>query len=312
MWWNKPGITHSYVKYKIDQTEVLVGGRLDFKGCDPNFFKSVDGWLVVTESWIPYPLSANVRWFPWKELSENFPDTVLFGTLKTLHHWIKDLKISRIYLHCDGGTHRAPSTLGAFLKAYYSPQEAQTIINQREVIHNELSGYVGANGEFYPHPLEYVEGKMMADPKLPFLIKAIVENPDSDLDTICRSLLKMYLPDNLLSPEELAERTQLRSNQEFFQQQKKLLNQEGFQFSDSPYGEFDALYQGNPTAIFLINPQYPYNPQVFINIKLRKGLNVLVVGPTSGEVFSQTTFPFSCTTWKQHGEILWAWAKSQK
>lgn len=307
MWWTKSKRPLTYVKYKVDDTEVLVGPRLDGMGCDPDFFKSIDGWLVVTESWVEYPVTANVRWFPWKESTENFPDTTLFGSLHTLNHWIKKLKLKRIYIHCDLGTHRAPSTFGAFLRAFYSPTEATKIVSEREVHNNQVLGYEDAQKKLNSHPLEYIDGKFESDPKLPFLVRAIIGSWDSDLETILKYRLKEFLPDNLLSPEDLAERLEQRSNQVFFEECKTTLKTQGYKFEDSQYGEFRAeAANGEMVAVFLINPAYPYNPRNFVEMNLKQGRPVLVVAHQENEIFEDSRLDF--TTYSQNENLRWAFA----
>jgi hypothetical protein len=307
MWWTQAKKPLTYVKYQVDDTEVLVGPRLDGMGCDPDFFKSVHGWLVVTEGWVEYPISANVRWFPWKETTENFPDTVLFGSLHTLHHWIKQLKLPRIYIHCDLGTHRAPSTFGAFLRAFYSPVEATKIVDQREVYNNQALGYEDDQKRLNSHPLEYIDSKFEADPKLPYLVRAIVGSWEMDLDSILKYRLKEYLPDNLLNPEDLAERLEFHSNQDFFNEGKEKLKTLGYKFDDHHYGEFRAeAPNGTQVAVFMINPIYPYNPRNFVEMNLQQGRPVLVVAQQDHEIFEDARLDF--TTDSQNMDLRWAFA----
>jgi hypothetical protein len=306
MWWTKPNRPLTYVKYKVDETEVLVGPRLDGMGCAPEFFKSIDGWLVVTESWVEYPITANVRWFPWKESTETFPDTTLFGSLHTLHHWIKQLKLARIYIHCDLGTHRAPSTLGAFLRAFYTPTEATRIINEREVHNNQVLGYEN-DGKLNSHPLEYIDSKFEEEPKLPFLIRAIVGSWDTDLESILKYRLKEFLPDDLLSEEDLTERLEKQSNQYFFEECKAKLKNLGYTFDESPYGEFKAeAASGHMVAVFMINPKYPYNPRNFVEMNLKQNRPVLVIADKTHEIFSDDRLEFTNDLLSH--ELRWAFA----
>lgn len=307
MWWEQPKKPLTYVKYLVDDTEVLVGPRLDGMGCTPEFFQSINGWLVVTEGWVEYPITANVRWFPWKETTENFPDTALFGSLHTLHHWIKQLKLPRIYIHCDLGTHRAPSTFGAFLRAFYSPVEATKIIEAREVHNNQVLGYEDENKRLNSHPLEYIDGKFQADPKLPFLVRAIIGSWDTDLDTILKYRLKEFLPDDLLDPNDLAERLEFHSNQHFFNDQKDILKIRGYKFDDSHYGEFRAeASNGQQVAVFMINPIYPYNPRNFVEMNLKQGRPVLVIAHKDHEIFNDDRLEFINDSTNM--DLQWAFA----
>jgi len=193
-----------YVSFKIKDTEVLIGPRLISKGTDPSFFQSIQGFLVVTESYIEYPPTANVRWFPWLEGTKEFPEEVLFGGLKTLNNWINELKLNKIYIHCDLGSHRAPSILGAFLKAYFTDQESNKIINNADISHAQ--NYYWKFDQLMNHPLKYIETKFQLVPTLPYLIKAIIDNPNNDLSTILSRDLPERLPDHLISKDQLKER----------------------------------------------------------------------------------------------------------
>lgn len=307
MWWNEEKRPLTYVKYQVDDTEVLVGPRLDGMGCTPEFFNSINGWLVVTESWVEYPVTANVRWFPWKEMTENFPDTTLFGSLHTLHHWIKQLKLARIYIHCDLGTHRAPSTFGAFLRAFYTPVEATKIINEREVHNNKVLGYENEQKQLNSHPLEYIDSKFEADPKLPYLVRSIIGSWESDLDSILKYRLKEFLPDDLLNPEQLAERLEKSSNEYFFDECKNQLKSLGYKFEETPHGEFRAeASNGQEVAIFMINPEYPYNPRNFVEMNLKKDRPVLVIADPGSALFEDSRLDF--TTDSQTLELRWAFA----
>jgi hypothetical protein len=222
----------NYVSFKIKNTEVLIGPRMITYGTDPTFFKSIDGFLVVTETYIEYPPESNVRWFPWLEGAKEFPEEVLFGGLKTLNNWINEISLKKVYIHCDLGSHRAPSILGAFLKAYFTDDESNKIIENADISH--ATTYYWKFDQLMNNPIKYIETKFKLIPTLPFLIKAIVANTNSDLSTILsRDLIKL-LPDDLVSKNELKERIQKRNRLELITIAKDYLKTNGYIRIDDP------------------------------------------------------------------------------
>jgi len=73
---------------------------------------SVTDRLVKTNS--EFRRSA---WVPWIEAK--YPtEEVVFGSLMTLRHWVEDLKLSNIYIHCDAGSHRSPTIMGFYMNSF--------------------------------------------------------------------------------------------------------------------------------------------------------------------------------------------------
>lgn len=217
MWWKSENDDKvSYISYRVNQTEVLVGPKLDKRGCTYDFFKSVSGWLVVTESYVEYPIEANVRWFPWKEIIEEFPDHAIYGSLKMLNYWINELKLPRVYIHCDNGTHRAPSVFGAFLSGYYSDIQSE-IIKNRKVVRRKGHPAIGRDGKVHAEPDRYFKTKTSKLPLLSTMVRMIVERPSESLDQILKSTfdnrpLGTYTPEEkaLYDQEQIAEAKQIR------------------------------------------------------------------------------------------------------
>lgn len=122
------------IKYTVkekDGREVVfvVGPRLDcyFQEKIETLAKykiNIEGILSVTDRIVrtnsSYKKSA---WFPWIE--GKYPtEEVVFGSLTTLRHWVEDLRLSTIYIHCDAGSHRSPTIMGFYLYAFSSRIES--------------------------------------------------------------------------------------------------------------------------------------------------------------------------------------------
>lgn len=160
-WWTK-GHKDYYDIYKVGDTEVIIAGRPDMKGVGTEFFQSVDAWMNLSDRFIEYP-AVRYAWFPWVEDGRAPPKELLYGALKTLHYWIDQLKLKRIYVHCDAGTHRSPSTFGAYLHAYHG--DTRDEIAKGVKLINKPRGY-------YSCPNVYWNSYLEEFPQLLELIKA--------------------------------------------------------------------------------------------------------------------------------------------
>ena len=228
-----------YHYYTVDQTTVVIGPRHTTRGTDPDFFNSFDGFLVVTESYIEYPINKNVRWFPWKEITEKFADTTLFGSLKTLNHWINELKLKKIYIHCDGGTHRAPSVFGAFLYAYHKNQMKSICEN---VKYAKIDSYYKSKSDGLNNadPYSIFYSKVEEMPTLPYFINYIISNPDEDLEA-CIAYRK-NLPYDLLNDVEKKEYIVKNKINHFYNTTKHFLKKiKKYNFENNDFSEFDVM-----------------------------------------------------------------------
>lgn len=182
-WYSRDkGFIPRMASYVVGNTTIYVGGRPDYRpeGIDKDFVSSVEGWLSVTDRFIAYPPTAVSAWFPWRESGPPSPE-VLYGTLKTLNYWIKELRLKTIYLNCDAGTHRSPSVFGAYLSTYY-PDEVEKIVAS-VVLHNK-------NPEHHSCPKKYWDSYVVQYPELNRLTQCILNANDDpnwgyeSLDTI--------------------------------------------------------------------------------------------------------------------------------
>lgn len=163
-----------YSEYKLTfkaephrEVTILVGPRPDAHGCTKEFYDSIEGWISVTARFIEYPPGAEMRWFPWPE-NKHCPPEVFFSVSKQLLHWLSAGK-SRIYIHCDAGTHRAPTVLGAFLK------------------YNRYVDFVSLRPENREHisdAREYIDAHLMAFPGDHMLLKYVNLVIEKDLESI--------------------------------------------------------------------------------------------------------------------------------
>lgn len=257
-WWEGETRPLGYVSFKVRNTDVIIGRRLDRSGVNNDFFNSIDGFLVVTESYIEYPISANVRWFPWKEGIDLMPDYVLYGGLKTLNHWVNELELKRVYIHCDLGSHRAPSIFGAFLLGYYK-DTAKDIIAKANIVNNDESRYFDLkNKTLNNNPLEYIQHKISLDEKIKYLIETIVENPEQDLGTIVSSTLIKKLPDKLVSKEERKQRKAIKKEQKNVDKISHKLTKILTYSTTQGEKEFKALYEGKEFFVFICDSESNY------------------------------------------------------
>ena len=182
-WWQRPVQGLHFAEYQVNEdTVVMIGARPDFSGTTPEFFKSVNGWINVSDRIVRYPPNVSTFWFPWNEAGEPSLE-VIFSCLKTLNYWINELKLPRIYLSCDGGTHRAVTLFGFYLLAYHKENAAS--IN---------ATYKLTQREHWSDPLEYAESYLKRNPTLQAIIQEIKNTVDTNthghsLDDFLRYLI---------------------------------------------------------------------------------------------------------------------------
>jgi len=126
------------VKYTVTESNgkvihFVVGPRLDYfvkeklKILRANKIERFDAVLSVLDQLDKTDcagLTNRLAWFPWAE--NKYPtEEVIFGSLMTLRHWIENKLIiddfgnyPTIYIHCAAGSHRSPTILGFYLKAF--------------------------------------------------------------------------------------------------------------------------------------------------------------------------------------------------
>lgn len=142
-WWNNSNQGLHYAEYIIDNSIVMIGNRPDFYGTTNDFYKSVDGWINVSDRFVRHEKNVNNLFLPWNEGGQPQIE-IIFSFLKTLDYWINELKLKRIYISCDGGTHRAPSMFGFYLLSYEK-------LKAKEINNN----YRLVNRDHWSNPLEY-------------------------------------------------------------------------------------------------------------------------------------------------------------
>lgn len=190
-WWEQDSNNLNGAIYKIGSTEIFIGNRPDL-GTNISFFNSIDGWINVSDRIVCYPKNSLSQWSPWNEDGSPQYETI-WSILKTLNYWISDLKLQRIYMSCDAGTHRAVSMFGFYLIAYHE---------NYKMINDNYSFFNGRKN--WSNPIEYAESYLneRGVPLLrDFLIKIKDTNskePGYSLETFLRSfdrkkLIKYYL-----------------------------------------------------------------------------------------------------------------------
>lgn len=141
-WWDKDEQNLSGVIYSVNGTEIIVGNRPDL-GTTRAFFSSIDGWINISDRLVLFPKGSLSQWSPWNEDGSPQYET-LFSVLKTLNYWVNDLKLNRIFINCDAGTHRSVTLFGFYLLAYHQK-------NCEEINNN----YRLFNRKDWSNPLEY-------------------------------------------------------------------------------------------------------------------------------------------------------------
>jgi len=178
-WWEQPNADNIYASYKVGETEVLIGPTPDWSGFTPERFRSINAWLSVDDAFLEYPISANHRWIPWSVSDETPTKTTIFGTLKILHHWIDQLKLKRIYLHCAHGQQRAPTAFVSYLYAYHL-KEMDNIIENKVVV-----GYPQ-----WIDPRDNLKADFYQIPALPDFLRAVAQE-GSELFNIQIPLIRL-------------------------------------------------------------------------------------------------------------------------
>ena len=176
----------NYNLYKIGSTEILVGSRPDRVEMTPEFESSIDGWLSITESHVLHKSPGLRQWCPWNENGKPTPEC-LFSSIKTLYEWVEYAKFKRIYVHCDAGTHRAPTIFGMFLMAYY-PDQAEEICSN--FIPVERGPYTKNPSDPIVYAKTYIDELNWIRDLLPLIKKA--ESLDTWVDLVPKKVLAKY------------------------------------------------------------------------------------------------------------------------
>mgnify|MGYP002651591248 CR=1 FL=1 len=166
-WWNQSTDGLHYAEYKVgNKVTVIVGVRPNCYGTTPEVYDSIGAWMNVSDRFIRHRADKLNVFYPWNEGGIPTYET-LFGVLKTLHYWIDELEIPRIYIHCDGGTHRAVTLFGLYLLTY-RPGEAEEI----------NKSYALKDRQHWSNPLEYARGYFDDIPALREFIEALRTSED--------------------------------------------------------------------------------------------------------------------------------------
>lgn len=165
-WWNRPKQGLDYAQYKIGDTVIMVGLRPNMYGTTTDFYNQIGGFINVSDRFVRHRADKVNVFYPWNEGGIPTYETI-FAVLKTLHYWIDELKIPKVYIHCDGGTHRAVTMFGFYLLSYHS-QDCEAINNSYE-----LKGR-----EYWSNPLEYGRGYFKDIPAIEEFLKALKESKD--------------------------------------------------------------------------------------------------------------------------------------
>lgn len=270
-----PKAKFEMVSYFVNKTEVVIGRRPNIgEGISKKLFDSFDAILSVTETYLAYPVDKLTAWFPWKEIREHCPDYVLFSSLKTLNYWINELKLKKVYIHCDLGTHRAPTIFGAFLYAYYENSSLDIIEKRKIKLGKDKESYYEYKfGKLKTNPVKCFNEKNRVNPRIKYLIEIIARDEEKDLSSILDKLEK-ELPDELCSKEELSERIDRRKFLKETNKAKEKLKSAGFLFENNNHNEFKANYKGADVFVFILLKDRPF-PKGIIHSKFWRTENIV-------------------------------------
>ena len=120
-WWNNNEDGLHYAEYKVNQSIIQVGGRPNCYGTTKEVYDSINGFINVSDRYVRHDKNKANIFIPWNEGGQPTVEAK-WACLKTLHYWINEDKLEKIYIHCDGGTHRAVTMFGFYLIAYHKDQ----------------------------------------------------------------------------------------------------------------------------------------------------------------------------------------------
>ena len=161
-WWNSEKDGLHYAEYKIKNTIIQVGGRPNCYGTTPEVYNSIKGFINVSDRYVRHKAEKLNIFIPWNE--DGVPTIeAVWAFLKTMNYWIHEDNLDKIYIHCDGGTHRAVTMFGLFLLAYYKDNAEEIQKNHKLV-----------GREHWSQPLQYAYSYYNSN-KVPLLQK-FVEN----------------------------------------------------------------------------------------------------------------------------------------
>ena len=129
-WWDRNDEKMSYSSYQVGATTVYVGKRPDLYGMNHETYRKFNSFINVSDRYIQHESGKINSFHAWIEGSPPSAENV-FSVLKTLDYQIRELKYKNIYIHCDLGTHRAPTMFGLYLLAYHV-DEANQISNSHQ------------------------------------------------------------------------------------------------------------------------------------------------------------------------------------
>lgn len=244
-WWSQENSkdvdSHIYI---INDTNVYIGKRLDKDGCYKNFFDSIDLFISLNDDFINFPLGKSHYWIPWREGTDTFPEYVVYSAISILNYFINEVKVKTIYIHCDMGSHRAPSIIGAFLFNYVDDYQnviknAYSPLGKSRYFHNSLLIF---------NPIEYYNEKVLQLPKIQYFIKYMKAHPSLGYDKVTDNYHEI-LPYELLTDEQKKEKNIKDKIKLFYQKSKKMLKNKKFLFDEeNNYSEFKCLDTNNEEA----------------------------------------------------------------
>ena len=183
--------THGFY-YQVKESRIFVRNRpksleIGAKGFDAE--DEADAYLSVTDTFVVPPTGKIFVWFPWNEGRKPIPE-MYYATNKALIWWVHYLKLKKIQIFCDGGSHRSVTVFGAFLRTYFPNQEAQEIVkNRTERLYDGTSQDEDHSG--WAQPLEYIDSYLEDFPADRLLFKAMSQDYLGRLDSHSKGIYRL-------------------------------------------------------------------------------------------------------------------------
>lgn len=174
---------HGFI-YQVGETTVIVRNRPKSFEMDANKFDEddrADAYLSVTDSFVVAPMDKPFVWVPWNE--ERYPTIEqYYACNRVLIWWIFYMKLKKVQIFCDAGTHRSVTVFGAFLRTYYN-KTAEEIVASRV----EFNPFPGERDtSTWSHPLGNIDSYLEKYPEDRLLFEAMNRDKLGRLDAHCK------------------------------------------------------------------------------------------------------------------------------
>lgn len=193
-WYDKKECDLHYFKLEFINLDIYIGGRPDHGGTTKSFAKSIDTWISLTdrlsdEYTVP-PWGPQMYWYPLIE-SRRIADwgwKVFFWFVKLMDRELSHNEKRRLYIHCDGGTHRSPTMVYMWMKLHTTRMAALKIFSDRVIVPD--NAYHRRN---FPKPEDYLtshekDGTIYPEDLRKRLHQKMKDKPEYHLESLLNEL----------------------------------------------------------------------------------------------------------------------------